>query len=198
MSTKKQIKASWDEIGKKYMGYRRKPWPFLQKFLDKVDDDLLDIGAGNCGNTKEVLERGINLYAVDFSEEMLKLAPNEVNKIIADVTKIPLKRKFKYITAISVLHHLPNEKDRIKFFKEIKRLLDKDGIALITSWDLRQRGHVIRLWGKIKRDYYILDKSEIEELLKKVNITNYIITRKKTISKGYTTPYNYFIKITQN
>jgi ubiquinone/menaquinone biosynthesis C-methylase UbiE len=190
---KTKIMKAWDCIAKEYGGYRRKPWPFLKEFLDKVDDDLLDIGSAHCPNTKVVLKRGIKLYAVDFSKEMLNLAPKEIIKIKSDCTKIPLKRKFKYILAISVLHCLPTKKDQLACLKEIKRLLAKGGSALISTWNIRPKGHIVKYWGDIERDYYILDKSDIINLLNKVGFKNYDIS---TESAGnFEIPSNYIIKI---
>jgi ubiquinone/menaquinone biosynthesis C-methylase UbiE len=195
MQTKEQIKKTWNDIAKKYGSYHRKFAKELDNFLKEVDSNLLDLGAGDCANTRIILERSIKLYAVDFSEEMLKNAPEKAIKICSDVTKIPLKKKFKYITAIAVIHCLPTDEDRINFLKEVKRLLAPGGQALITSWDYPKKGHIHLLWGKIKRDYYFLSKSELQELLEKVGIKKFTIERIKT-SQGPLKPcYNFFIKI---
>ncbi len=183
-------KQVWNKIAKKYGGYHRKSWLALKKFLDSVDDDLLDLGAGNCGFTAPLLKRGIKIYAVDFSEEMLALAPREVEKIIAPVTKVPLKRKFKYIVAIAVVHHLQTRKDRLAFFEEVKRLLAKDGQAIITAWSKKDLGDSYIKWGEIKRYYHIFSKKELSDLLTKAGFTKFIIT--KTIGKLET---NWIIKI---
>lgn len=185
---------AWDRIAKEYGAYRRKSWPFLKEFLDNVDDDLLDIGSGHCPNTRRVMKKGCKLYAVDFSKEMLKLAPDEVIKINSDCTKIPIKRKFKYIAAISTLHCLPTEKDKLACLKEINRLLRKGGTALVSTWNIRPTGHVVKYWGDIARDYYILDKAEIISLLDKVGFKNYKISTEGT-EKGFEIPSNYIIKI---
>lgn len=184
MQTKTQIKKTWNDIAKEYGGYRRLTWAPVSKFLSEVDSDLLDIGAGNCNMTREVLARGIKLYAVDFSEQMLRHAPNKCIKLVADATKIPLKKKFKYITAIAVLHHMPTEKDRLDFLKELKRLLSKDGQAIITVKYSLKRGDKILKWAnKHSRYYHIFSKKELAELLDKAKLdyqikkirTNYII-----------------------
>jgi len=190
LKTKTQIKRTWNQIGKESGGYRRKTWIPLQEFLDKVDDDLLDIGAGNCDRTRQVLEKDLKLYAVDASKEMLKHAPDKVIKIESDATKIPLKRKFKYITAIAIMHHLPTEKDRIQFLKEIKRLLAKEGEAFITAWYSEEKGDKLLTWGyRFERYYHFFSTNELKDLLEKAEITNYKI-RKATAKE-----INYIIKI---
>jgi len=187
MRTKKQIKDTWDKISKEYGGYRRKPWKEIKDFLDKVDDDLLDIGCGSCDMTQIVLKKDVKLYGVDFSEEVLKLVPKKVIKINADVTNIPLKRKFKYILSIAVMHHLPTEKDRLDFLREIKRLLAKDGSAIITVWYSEKKGDTLMTWGvKYKRYYHMFSEEEIKELLDKAGFKNYTITKNlKTKVKNY-------------
>ena len=192
IKTKEQIKATWNKIGKKYGGYRRKPWKEIKDFIENVDDDLLDIGCGSCANTKVVLDKGIKLYGVDFSKEILKHVPEKVIKIEADCTKIPLKRKFKYIISIGMLHHLTTEKDRINCLKEIKRLLAKDGEALITAWYSKEKGDKMVDWGgyNYSRYYHFFSKKELEDLLKKASIKNFSIIKSKASTK-----INYFIKI---
>jgi ubiquinone/menaquinone biosynthesis C-methylase UbiE len=191
LQTKEQIKNTYNEIGKTSGGYHRGTWGPLQRFLDKVDSDLLDVGAGNCDRTRQVLARGIKLYAVDFAEEMLKHAPKEAVTIVADATKIPLKKKFKYITAIAVIHHMPTEKDRIAFLKEVKRLLKTGGEALITAWRVDKKGDRMIKWGAhIERYYHFFSEKELHELLKKAKISNYELTKVK-VKRA-----NYIIKIT--
>jgi tRNA (uracil-5-)-methyltransferase TRM9 len=192
LKTKKQIKDTWNKISKEYGGYRRKPWPLLKKFLDKVDDDLLDIGSANCCYCSDILKHGHKIYAVDISAEMLKLAPKEVITIEADATNIPLKRKFKYILAKALIHHLPTEEDRLAFLKEVKRLLAKDGEALITAWHSKEKGDKMVDWGgyNYSRYYHFFSKKELEDLLKKAGIKNFSITKSKASTK-----INYFIKI---
>ena len=88
MQTKAEIKKTWNEIAKRYSSYRRKAWGGVKEFLSEVDDDLLDIGAGYCPNTRQVLAKGVKLYAVDISEEMLKGAPEEAEKIVETAKEI--------------------------------------------------------------------------------------------------------------
>ena len=178
IKSKAQIKDTWNKIGKKYGGYRRKPWKEIKDFIENVDDDLLDIGCGSCANTKVVLDKGIKLYGVDFSKEILKHVPEKVIKIEADCTKIPLKRKFKYIISIGMLHHLPTEKDRINCLKEIKRLLAKDGEAFITVWYSKDKGSRLVKWGvDYDRFYHFFSKKELEDLLKKSDINNFELSK---------------------
>ncbi|MBT3582411.1 class I SAM-dependent methyltransferase [Candidatus Woesearchaeota archaeon] len=191
LKTKKQIKETWNKIAKEYGGYRRKPWPLLENFLDNVDSDLLDIGCGNCSATGVVLKKGVKLYGVDFSKDILKHTPKGVITIEADATKIPLKRKFKYIVSIGMLHHLPTEKDRIAFLKEVKRLLAKEGEAMLTVWHSKYKGDTLMIWGvKYKRYYHMFSKKELKELLDKVGFKEY-----KILLHSKTTHKNYIIKI---
>jgi tRNA (uracil-5-)-methyltransferase TRM9 len=177
MQTKTQIKQTWDAIAKEYGGYRRLTWPPVSEFLSQVDSDLLDIGAGNCNMTRVVLDKGVKLYAVDFSEFMLHHAPKQVTKIVADATNIPLKRKFKYIVSIAMMHHLPTENHRLKFLKELKRLLAKNGQAIITvKYSLRNGDRLIKWAGKHERYYHLFSKKELEQLLDKSKL-NYKITK---------------------
>jgi cyclopropane fatty-acyl-phospholipid synthase-like methyltransferase len=190
IQTTVQIKENWNKISKKYGGYRRDPLPAVRAFLDNVDSELLDIGCGNCITTSRVLKNGFKIRGIDFSKEVLKHTLPGVTKIEADATDIPLKKKFKYIAALGLMHHLPTEKDRLAFLKEVKRLLAKDGQAIITVWYSMKKGDRIKKWGEIERYYYMFSKKELRDLLEKAGFHNFKITLATTVKKK-----NYIITI---
>ncbi len=190
MDIKAKLRSTYNRIARKHGAYHRKPWPPVARFLSRVDGDLLDIGAGNCCFSGKVLKKGHKLYAVDFSQEMLNLAPEGTKKIVANATKIPLNRRFRWILSSALIHHLPVEKDRIRFLKEVKRLLARNGEALITAW-YGDPGDKMVKWGDTEERYYhFFTEQELDALLKKAGFTNYTIKK----SQGKYKP-NWIIQI---
>jgi len=161
----------------------------IKKYMP-VTGKLLDLGCGN-GRLIEMLGQktlnDLQYTGVDFSENMLsearKLHPNN-NFILGDALNIPLKdNSFDVITSIAVLHHVPSKEFRKKFFEECARVLKKDGVLIITVWNLWQKKFLPKilksavtmdfgdLWltfgeNKKRRYLHALSKRELKKLAK--------------------------------
>ncbi len=137
--TKEQYNAiahDWDLSRSRPSGLKLKQIKCL-----KNSDRLLDLGCGNGLIVPYVLERGAEYNGIDISGELIKIAKGrypEADFKIGDATK---KLKFKdnsfdWVFSFAVLHHIPTEKLRIIFLKEIYRVLKKGGRASIIVWNL--------------------------------------------------------------
>lgn len=94
----------------------------------------VDLGCGTAGASLPLAEKVNQLFLVDLSEEMLKVAKNKfpaAHVVNASVTELPLDNGSVDI-AISrgvVISHLPNE-EYMNFLKEIQRILNSGGIVI--------------------------------------------------------------------
>ena len=142
---------------------------------------LLNLG---CGHGADFLpfKEGFDLYGVDFSIEMLKMAGKYAAKFnlslhlkAADITALPYPDEhFDKAIAIATYHHLTTKEARFKALTELRRVLKPDGQAFITVWNRAQP----RFWLKpkelmvpwrqkgetIQRYYYLFSYGELEKL----------------------------------
>ena len=104
----------------------------------KSNDHVLDI-ASNDGTLLKFYPKGIITVGID---PIIKKFPSYYKKInfkISDffsyenIMKKKINKKFKVITALSVFYDL---NDPNKFIKDVKKLLDKDGVFILEYADL--------------------------------------------------------------
>lgn len=176
-------KNVWDKIAENWNDYRKKPFQEVIEFLKNKKGKILDVGCGSGRNF--IKNEGLEFYGVDFSQKMLSLAEKNAEEKNIKVElkpmedeKIPYENNFfDYILCISVLHCIETKEKREKLIDEIKRVLKKDGQALISVWSKNNK----KTKGKLKeafipwkiegkeylRYYYFYDLNELEEILKK-------------------------------
>ena len=112
----------------------------------QVKDKILDLGCGN-GRVSEIFENmNIDYTGVDISKTLLSIArqkyPDKKFEQI-DFFKLPFPdNHFDKIYCLSVLHHIPSVKYRIKFLKEARRVLKKDGQLILTVWYLLAKNEI--------------------------------------------------------
>jgi ubiquinone/menaquinone biosynthesis C-methylase UbiE len=108
----------------------------------KDGNKVLDLGCGN-GRLTEVFD-GINLeyYGVDTSKKMIDEAKRKYSLYSFNIQNDPLKiqfpdKTFDLIYCLSVFHHIPLQKYRQKFLREIRRVLKSKGTLVLTVWKLQ-------------------------------------------------------------
>lgn len=144
---------------------------------------LLNLG---CGHGADFLpfKEGFELYGVDFSTEMIKMARKyaakfnlSLNLKVADVTKLPYPDEvFDRAIAVATYHHLSGKEARFKAIRELKRVLKPGGEVFITVWNHRQPRFWLRPkevtvpWRQkgetVHRYYYLFSYGELEKLVK--------------------------------
>lgn len=143
----KKSKEDYCKIAKSFSQTRQWIWPELLEYLNssKEGEKILDFGCGN-GRLFDYLKyKEINYTGLDNCENFINIAKEKYKKekasfLVGDVLNAPFPNaSFDKIFSIAVLHHIPSKEKRRQFFGEIKRLLKKDGIAVVTVWNLYQR-----------------------------------------------------------
>ncbi len=177
-------KEIWNKIAKKWDGFRTKPAEEAQEFLLNKRGCILDLGCGSGRNF--IKNKDINLFGIDFSSELLKLAEKNAKKMEikielkkAETSEIPYSSNFFDAVVFSrVLHCIDSEEKRKKSIEEIFRVLKPNSEVIISVWGRNQNRiknknkECFMPWTiddkKYLRYTYIYDKPELEELLKSI------------------------------
>lgn len=118
-----------------------------QSLLSIVSDQkiksILEVGCGTGRWLKALNSLNKNLFGLDYSIEMLKIAAAEHKKLFltnADACRLPfLKNTFDMIFCINAIHHFLNKE---KFISEAFESLTADGIICIYGVD----PHIDKSW----------------------------------------------------
>jgi ubiquinone/menaquinone biosynthesis C-methylase UbiE len=130
-------RKGYDLIADHFSQTRTKIWEEIESFLRKnisKEDKVLDIGCGD-GRFCKTFE---NYTGVDFSKELVDKAKKKYpgkNFLKADALSLPFSNgSFDKVFSIAVFHHIPSRNFRIRFLKEAKRVLKKEGRLILTVW----------------------------------------------------------------
>ncbi|MFH1749904.1 MAG: class I SAM-dependent methyltransferase [bacterium] len=134
----------YNKIAQKFSetrNYLSSDFKFMQKWAKK-NDRILDLGCGN-GRLSELFPKpSYNYIGTDPSQELIKMArsryPNQSFKVSAPLSLSFSSNFFDIIYCLAVLHHIPSKEYRVKFIQEICRTLKKDGVCILTVWDIKQ------------------------------------------------------------
>ena len=172
----------WDELGESWRNVRAKPWSEIAGMTEKLHGRVLDLGCGSGRNF--FASENVELYGLDFSRNMLSFAERESEKrnipatlIQGKCDELPFKdESFDVVLFIATLHCM-KEKEREKSLEEVKRILKKEGYALITVWNKKQPRFFFSKkeeyvpWKKkgepYYRYYYLFTQRELKALLRK-------------------------------
>jgi len=176
----------FDQIAPSWYNFRH--WSIFRKELEMLAQRwqmgrLLNIGCAHGPDFVPFIQ-SFELYGMDFSNEMLKLARKyarkfhfAVNLSLADVNHLPYPdQTFDRAISIATYHHIRYPEERQKAFYELWRVLKPEGEAFITVWNHWQP----RFWLKssevavpwrskdktLYRYYYLFSYSELEKLAK--------------------------------
>lgn len=126
-------------------------------FLNSLEEWSLVLDAG-CGNGK-YLAADFNLIRVsyhhspttdvhailikigsDLSRNLAKIASKKAFSVFrSNLLSLPLRDgSFDAVICAAVVHHFSTEERRLNAFKEIARVLKRDGRALISGWSKEQ------------------------------------------------------------
>lgn len=145
---RKGLREFYDEIAENFSSTRKYWWRdlnFIRKYL-KSEGKVLDFGCGNGRLVDFLKETNLEYVGVDTSEKLVEIAkreyPTKSFLQIADEKTLPFgDEEFDMVFAIAVFHHFtPKMTDNA--LSEIRRVLKKDGILILTIWNLWNVKHL--------------------------------------------------------
>jgi ubiquinone/menaquinone biosynthesis C-methylase UbiE len=167
----------------------------LRKYIHS-GDSVLDLGCGN-GRFYETVKKVKNTSytGIDASQKLVEIARKNYPQASfqkASGLDLPFDEgSFDKVFVIATFHHIPSQKLRHKFLKEARKVLKKDGMLLVTVWNLWQKKYlplifnftikkilgktkldfkdILKPWGKgeQKRYYHAFTRGELRKNLKK-------------------------------
>lgn len=212
----KKTQEDYNIIADKFRETRKKiSWIDLQPFFKMVKpkSKVLDVGCGTGRLYDRLKDKKIDYLGIDYVNVFLDQARKDYPKakfLEIDISKVKdwkkIKGKYDVILCVAVLHHFPTFKKQKFVLKEIRKRLKKDGILILTVWNLWREKFIKRhfkqvFWkifkgfkfkwllvpfkisdGKrtitqVNRFMYCFTNKELEDLLKKSGFK--IIRRKK-------------------
>jgi len=187
----------WDSIADSWSERRNECLKEVRFFLLRKKGKILDLG---CGSGRNFIKKNNTIfYGVDFSEKMLELAKknakqNNIKVFLrkADISELPFKDNFfDCAIFISALHCIQGEEKRKKALEELFRVLKNGAKALISVWSKNHRvlknkkKETLIDWNtgnkRFARYYYIFDKEELTDLLKKIGFEVLRVCENKNI-----------------
>jgi ubiquinone/menaquinone biosynthesis C-methylase UbiE len=170
----------WNAIASEWSEFKTQPAENVLNFLKGKKGKVLDLGSGSGRHL--IKDDNLELYLVDFSENMIKLAEKNAKEKniknahfnVADLTKLPFEDNyFDYAVAMAVLHCI-EKKEQKKTIKELHRVLKPKAEALIAVWNKdskrfknANKEKYVGWRDKGKRYYYLFDEKELKDLLLK-------------------------------
>ena len=136
----------------------------------KNGEKLLEIGPGRGARLKNFCDYGLDVTAIELSEEMGKLCSKKAPKakiIIKNVLECDFDFQFDYIYMEAVIHNFPIEEIK-KLFNLIYKWLKDDGILICTTtidendFECYEEKHDYK--NKIKRFRHHYTEKSFEEL----------------------------------
>ncbi len=139
---RKELKEFYNQIAENFSSTRKYWWRdlnFIKKYL-KSEGKILDFGCGN-GRLVDFLEgTELDYVGVDTSHKLIEIArkeyPSKSFVKIEDEKRLPFDdNEFDMVFSIAVFHHFtPKMTDNA--LMEINRVIKKDGILILTIWNL--------------------------------------------------------------
>ncbi len=174
----------WDKIASEWHEFKITPSKTATEFINNSKGKILDFGSGSGRNLLKLRKsKKRELYLVDFSEKMLKLAKKRAKKLEFKITTTISKLEktdfqnnyFDGAICTAAIHCIETEKKREKALKELFRILKPKAQADIEVWNRNSKRFKGKLKEKFiswrdkgKRYYYLYEEKEFKNLLKKV------------------------------
>jgi 2-polyprenyl-3-methyl-5-hydroxy-6-metoxy-1,4-benzoquinol methylase len=141
-----KTREDYDKIAEEFSATRKTMWPELgdlDKYV-KEGDTVLDIGCGN-GKLFGYLSEKVKNFSycgLDVSEKLIAIARSNFLKAefktFDGINISCLDQNFDVVFCLATLPHLPGEKMRLEFLKNIRMVVKPGGLIVVTCWNLWQ------------------------------------------------------------
>lgn len=168
---------------------------FRKKIISKIvknkNASILDIGCGPA----EIVEvvGAADYYGFDVNKNYINYAKKKYfdKKFFCSTfaaNKIKKKKKFDYILLLGLLHHL-SDKEAFVLFKEIKKVIKKNGVVVtLDNVYVKNQNFIAKKLIDLDRGCFVRNKTGYLSLLKsQFKIVNFKIYNQKFI------PYTWFV-----
>ncbi|MBA2860803.1 ubiquinone/menaquinone biosynthesis C-methylase UbiE [Methanococcus maripaludis] len=132
------VAEKWDEMRKDFFSDELRNLAYSKADIKK-GKLAVDMGSGTGFISEGLLKNGLNVIAVDQSEEMLNIMKDKFSEyskiqyINSDIEKLPVEDNFAdYVFANMFLHHVEYPE---KAIREMTRILKKGGKLVIIDLD---------------------------------------------------------------
>jgi len=166
----------WNSIAPEWYAFKTHAGEKNLEFIKKQRGKILDLG---CGAGRNFTKTKAEIYALDFSEEMIKYSKKKAKKLkikniqffVSDAEKLPFEDNFfDSVISTALLHCIPTKAKRKKVLKELYRVLKPKAQAKISTWNKnstrfkkKKKEDFVGWRDKGKRYYYFYTKDEIKK-----------------------------------
>jgi spore maturation protein CgeB len=159
---------------------------FAQLNRSGVSPRILDVGSSNGRFIEVALKKGVPAWGLELSESAIAAAPPEIRARIyhGDANNVESLgvEKFNIITAFDLVEHLF---DPISFLKNLRKILTKNGIVVITTPDASSFPRVImgKSWSMLQpfQHTVLLSRKASKLLLEKTMYGHISVTGTKKV-----------------
>jgi len=178
----KKVKADYNLIAEHFSQTRYQEWYEFHDFSQYLSEGakILDLGCGNGRLLHFLASKNIDYVGLDISENLIKIANQLAQKkkesekdfpyfsfSCGDLTSLPFENQsFDAVFAIASLYHVPSRELRRKALEEISRVLKKNGIFIMSYWNmwvpsrvkLIIKNIIKKMVGKSQLDFFDAEK----------------------------------------
>lgn len=152
---RQKVIETYSEIADEFDQTRQNPWLEFLHFMEYVDTNskVLDLACGN-GRLYDLLkEKKVDYLGIDNNAKLLEKAKKnfpEATFQIGDMVDLDLPdNTYDAILCIAAFHHIPGRKLRQKSADEMHRILKKNGVVILTAWNLFQWKYIKNFFKSI-------------------------------------------------
>ena len=194
----KKIQDDYNIIARDFSQKRGFLWSEIKYFLKYVKrgNKVLDVGCGNGRLYPELKDKKVSYLGIDFSQELLKIAGKnhpQAEFLKVDISQVKdwqkVKGLYDVVFCTAVLHHFPTLKLQLFVLKQINKRLKKDGVLVLSVWNLWQEKflglHLKQILWKIAKGFRLrwllvpFGVSDGKKTIYKVNRFLYAFSRKE-------------------
>jgi len=112
----------------------------LSRFLKNPPNKILDVGCGTGTHALELAKRGYKVFAFDIAKPMIEIAikkdtKKQVHFSHGVITDYKGEDFDAVICMFNTINYLPGFSDLVKFLKNVRSAMSKQGIFIFDTWN---------------------------------------------------------------